>query len=563
MAKREGDPETASAPMVDATADPAPDRYLLLEGQIEAINRFPDANPNPVLRVAGDGRLIYANAASEPLLVALGLEKGRVLPETLLASIRARAAEHPPGRTEVDADGGRRTFAITSVHVADLDVFNLYGQDITAAKVIERFPDRNPNPVLRIDGAGALIYANAASEPIVRALGLVTGEAVPTAFLRQVRAACSGGSEPIEVRGEGRIFAIRPVDIPEFGFTNLYGADITAEKAVDKFPDLNPNPVMRVSWDGRLRYANPASEPIRTGLRLAVGAPIPEELMERIHAATRSDTPDIIEVVAEGRVFELLVASVFEFESINLYGTDVTASRLVEHAHRESERLLLNILPASIAQRLRDGEVVIADRFDAMTVLFADVVDFTPLSARRSANEVVQLLNGVFSAFDTLADTFGLEKIKTVGDAYMIAGGLAPDGDGDDAERMADMGLEMVDAAARVGLELGEPLAIRVGLHTGPAVAGVIGIKKFIYDVWGDTVNTASRMESHGVPGRVQVTRSTYERLRDTHDFEPRGVVDVKGKGPIETYLLVGRRAPRSAGSDGRPIRRLTDSRST
>jgi len=168
----------------------------------------------------------------------------------------------------------------------------------------------------------------------------------------------------------------------------------------------------------------------------------------------------------------------------------------------------------------------------------------------------VQLLNVVFSAFDGLVERFGLEKIKTVGDAYMVAGGLSPDGGGDDAERMADMGLEIVDAVAALGLELGEPLAIRVGLHAGPAVAGVIGIKKFIYDVWGDTVNTASRMESHGVPGRVQVTRSTYERLRDTHDFEARGIIDVKGKGAIETYLLVGRRARRpAAGSAHRTSR--------
>lgn len=522
------------------------DRYLLLERQIEAINRFPDANPNPVLRVAGDGRLIYANAASAPILTALELEDGRLLPDGLLAEVRSRAADEPAGRFEIDTEDGRRTFAITSVYVPDLDVINLYGQDVTAAKVVERFPDRNPNPVLRIDADGALIYANSASQSIVRALGLTTGAPVPAGFLRQVRDACSGSLPPIEVRGEGRIYAIRPVSIPEFGFTNLYGTDVTAEKAVDKFPDLNPNPVMRTSWDGQLRYANPASEPIRDGLGLAVGKPLPMDLLARIKAATRADTPDVIEVVAGERVFELLVASVFEFESINLYGTDVTAARLVEQAHRESERLLLNILPAAIAQRLRDGEVVIADRFDSMTVLFADVVDFTPLSAQRPASEVVELLNIVFSTFDALVDRLGLEKIKTVGDAYMVAGGLSPDSGDDDAERMADLGLEMVDAVARLGRELGESLAIRVGLHSGPAVAGVIGIKKFIYDVWGDTVNTASRMESHGAPGRIQVTRSTYERLRDTHDFEPRGPIEVKGKGTVETYLLVGRRAEQS-----------------
>ena len=521
------------------------DRYLLLEREIEAINRFPDANPNPVMRVAGDGRLIYANPASSPILTALGLEKGQALPDDLLGQVRARAAEDPPGRLEVDCDDGRRTFAITSVRVPDLDVINLYGQDVTAAKVVERFPDRNPNPVLRVDGRGVLIYANTASEPIVRALGLSTGAALPADFHGQVRAACSGLSDPIEVRGEGRIFAIRPVDIPEFGFTNLYGTDVTAVKAVDKFPDLNPNPVMRVSLEGRLRYANPASAGIREGLGLAIGDLLPPELLDRIQAATRADTADVIEVVAGGRVFELLVASVTDFESINLYGTDVTASRLVEHAHQESERLLLNVLPPPIAQRLREGEQTIADRFEATTLLFADVVDFTPLSARRSATEVVELLNRVFSAFDQLAERFDLEKIKTVGDAYMVAGGLSPEGGGDKAEEVADMALEMVDAVARVGVEVGEPLAIRVGLHTGPAVAGVIGIKKFIYDVWGDTVNTASRMESHGVPGRVQVTESTYQRLQRTHEFEHRGTVDVKGKGPIETYLLRGRRSPR------------------
>ncbi len=220
----------------------------------------------------------------------------------------------------------------------------------------------------------------------------------------------------------------------------------------------------------------------------------------------------------------------------------MTASRLVEQVHQESERLLLNVLPPPIARRLRDGEKVIADRFDATTLLFADVVDFTPLAARRPATEVVELLNRIFSAFDELAERFDLEKIKTVGDAYMVAGGLSPTGTGDKAEDVADMALEMVESVARIGDELGEPLAIRVGLHTGPAVAGVIGIKKFIYDVWGDTVNTASRMESHGVPGRVQVTESTYQRLQHTHEFERRGTVDVKGKGPIETYLLRGRR---------------------
>jgi class 3 adenylate cyclase len=388
-----------------------------------------------------------------------------------------------------------------------------------------------------------LLYANAASQPIVRGLELAPGSRLPDAVVEQVRRALAGDETPIEVRGEGRIFLIQPVDIPEFGFTNLYGTDITAVKAVDRFPNLNPNPVLRISRDGRIQYANPASVPIQQALGVTVDDVLPADVLDRVMAAAGGGGgTEVIEVVAGDRTFELLVAAVYEFESINLYGTDVTARRLVERAHRENERLLLNILPPSIAERLRDGEVVIADRFDEMTVLFADVVDFTPLAARLTATATVDLLNRIFSAFDALAEQYRLEKIKTVGDAYMVVGGLAPD-DGEHAARVADMGLEMIEAVARVGREVGHGLQIRVGLQVGPAIAGVIGIKKFIYDVWGDTVNTASRMESHGVPGRIQVTAPTAERLRATHTFEPRGTIDVKGKGPTETWLLVGPRS--------------------
>jgi class 3 adenylate cyclase len=329
---------------------------------------------------------------------------------------------------------------------------------------------------------------------------------------------------------------------------NLYATDITAAKALDRFPDRNPNPVMRVARDGRLIYANPASAPICRVLEATVGGPLPAAFAERVLAAAETATGETIEIRSEDRIFELLVVSVYEFDAINVYGTDVTAAREVAWANAENERLLLNVLPASIADRLRRGEVVIADRFDETTVLFADVVGFTKLSVALSPVEIVETLNAVFSAFDRLAERHGLEKIKTIGDAYMVVGGLTDDGPaepghgarGDHVRRMAEMGLEMLDEAARLSAAAARPMEFRIGMHTGPAVAGVIGIRKFIYDVWGDTVNTASRMESHGVPGRVQVTEGTYLRLHDDFAFESRGLVDVKGKGPIPTYLLVG-----------------------
>ncbi|MBV8072314.1 MAG: HAMP domain-containing protein [Acidobacteriaceae bacterium] len=212
-------------------------------------------------------------------------------------------------------------------------------------------------------------------------------------------------------------------------------------------------------------------------------------------------------------------------------------TEVIEQKNRENERLLLNILPGEIANRLKNGEQEIADTFAEVTVLFADLVGFTALSSKMSAAEVVDMLNGLFSLFDEAANELGIEKIKTIGDCYMAVCGL-PKLCPDHAETMARMALRMLDATRDYGLQKGLNLQLRIGLNSGPVVAGVIGMIKFIYDLWGDTVNLASRMESTGVPGQIQVTRSVYEQLKDSFDFESRGVVQVKGKGEIEAWLL-------------------------
>lgn len=225
-------------------------------------------------------------------------------------------------------------------------------------------------------------------------------------------------------------------------------------------------------------------------------------------------------------------------------GTDATERKRAEEALRveqeKADRLLLNILPAAIAEQLKQCQGSLAERFDEATVLFADIVGFTPLSARVSPLELLNLLNQIFSEFDLLAEQHGLEKIKTIGDNYMVAGGL-PIPRPDHAEAIAEMALDMKASITRFQSDLGEPLQLRIGINTGPVIAGVIGIKKFIYDLWGDTVNTASRMESQGVAGGIQVTASTYEKLRDKYQFSERGAIPIKGKGDMITYLLAGR----------------------
>jgi class 3 adenylate cyclase len=228
------------------------------------------------------------------------------------------------------------------------------------------------------------------------------------------------------------------------------------------------------------------------------------------------------------------------FAAVLVLGEAVRRGRALQREQERSERLLLNVLPAPIAERLKAGEAVIADAFPEVTVLFADIVDFTRRSREVRPAQVVQGLNELFSAFDRLAQRYGVEKIKTIGDAYMVAGGL-PDPRPDHAEAVAEMALTMREEVARRTDPSGQPLAVRIGIDTGPVEAGVIGTVKFSYDLWGDTVNTASRMESHGVPGCIQVTERTYQRLRDGYRLERRGPIQVRGKGEMVTWFLVAR----------------------
>src|SRR6266545_7126636 len=240
------------------------------------------------------------------------------------------------------------------------------------------------------------------------------------------------------------------------------------------------------------------------------------------------------------RVLNDSVPDLALFAAVLLLGEAVRTRRALDLERQKSERLLLNVLPAPIAARLKQTEGVIADAFGEVTVLFADLVDFTRRSEQIAPEQVVQFLNELFSMFDQLAQQRGLEKIKTIGDAHMVVGGL-PDPRPDHAEAVAEMALAMRDAVARRSDPSGRPLAVRIGIDTGAVVAGVIGTSKFSYDLWGDTVNTASRMESDGVAGCIQVTARTYKRLRGGYRFERQEPIQVKGKGEMVTYFLLAR----------------------
>ncbi|QLE54369.1 adenylate/guanylate cyclase domain-containing protein [Nostoc sp. TCL26-01] len=235
----------------------------------------------------------------------------------------------------------------------------------------------------------------------------------------------------------------------------------------------------------------------------------------------------------------ICVISVFLYEQLKKQ--EFKASKELEIAQQQSEKLLLNIFPEVIAEQLKQQHTTIANSFHEVTVLFADIVGFTELSSRISPAILVELLNKIFCLFDELAERHGVEKIKTIGDAYMAVAGL-PNYHDDHAIAIANMALDMQNALTQFNQSNNQYFRIRIGISTGPVVAGVIGLKKFAYDLWGDTVNTASRMESHGIAGSIQVCQTTYALLQDKYLLEERGMIQVKGKGEMMTYLLKGNR---------------------
>ena len=238
---------------------------------------------------------------------------------------------------------------------------------------------------------------------------------------------------------------------------------------------------------------------------------------------------------------EVVVAFNQMFQRVWQEITDRRAAEIQLRSEQEkSERLLLNVLPAAIADQLKEDFSPIANRFDEVTILFADIVRFTELAGQMSAVDLVDQLNHIFSVFDQLVETYGLEKIKTIGDAYMVVGGL-PMPRADHATAIAQLALDMQTVINQFQTHTGDPFQLRIGINTGTVVAGVIGLKKFSYDLWGDAVNLASRMESHGIPGKIQITANTYDHLKEQFHCDLRGAIAVKGIGTVSTYLLVGK----------------------
>jgi class 3 adenylate cyclase len=269
------------------------------------------------------------------------------------------------------------------------------------------------------------------------------------------------------------------------------------------------------------------------GLGILLGAPA------AIYGAAGATTVELVNLLVW-----LMTGAAFAYVAFRM--TDRTrrrafiAERSLAVERDRSESLLRNVLPEPVAERLKARSETIAERFESISILFVDIVGFTPLSQQLEATEVVDMLNSLFSHFDLLVDRFGVEKMRTIGDSYMAVAGV-PTPVPDHAAVMADIALEIRDHVRSLGPTGSRPIDVRIGINSGPVIAGVIGTRRFQYDVWGDAVNTASRMESHGVPGKIQITEATLRLIEDRFECVPRGTIEVKGKGPMDTWFVEGR----------------------
>ena len=284
--------------------------------------------------------------------------------------------------------------------------------------------------------------------------------------------------------------------------------------------------------------------PGKTGLDLvkAVKAEWPERDMEFIIVTGQGGIKEAVEALKLG-VIDFLVKPVDPRELAHV--VHITAELIELKRDRRKykekvEQLLLQVLPATIVRRLNQGETLIADQFEQATVLFSDLVRFTQISAHMPAQEVVRNLNLIFREFDDIASRLGVEKVKTIGDAYLAVAGV-PESSNNHTQALADMALAMLDSLEQVNSELSQPFEMRIGLYTGPIAAGIIGKHRFTYDIWGDTVNMANRFESYSLPNRIHIPESIAEILGEKYVLEPRGIMDIRGKGPMNTYFLNGR----------------------
>ena len=508
---------------------------------IKVLEKFPNQNPNPVLRFSDKGVLLYYNNPSEPIINAWKIKINDKPHKNFLDKLKKTISE---GENSFEINVEQKIFLLKAVYVKELDCINVYGTNITAKKAIDKFPDQNPNPVMRVSKEGILNYHNAASSDIVSSLNLKIGEMISDNLIELVgKTILTKSITKSEITAGKKTYMAHFVPIPEFDFIIIYAADITAKKAINKFPDKNPNPVMRIDKNGELNYFNDASNYIIQNWGIGLNETIPIEIINNLTKPNSNDTPNM-EFEVGDKTYYFNLVKIYEFDFYLLYCTDITDTK-------DKERILAKLskyFSPQVYSSIFTGEldVNINTNRKSLTVFFSDIKGFTTITEKLEPEILTELITYYLTEMTNIAIEYGGTVDKYIGDAIMIFfGDPNTEGIKKDAVSCVAMALKMrrkVKAIRKKWESFGltEALDVRMGIHTDVCTVGNFGSQdRLDYTVLGNGVNLASRLETLANPNEILISENTYNVIRNDIRCTYFDEIKVKGKShPIKTFQV-------------------------
>ncbi|MBT5748248.1 MAG: adenylate/guanylate cyclase domain-containing protein [Candidatus Marinimicrobia bacterium] len=507
----------------------------------KVLQKFPDQNPNPVLRFSDKGVLQYYNSPSEPIIDAWKININDKPNKEFLDKLKITLAENE-NSFEINVDS--KSFLLKAVYIKELSSINVYGTDITAKKAIDKFPDQNPNPVMRISKEGILNYYNKASYDIVNSHNLKTGEVISDNLIELVsKTILTNSITQNELTAGNKTYLANFVPVQEFGFIIIYATDITAKKVINKFPDKNPNPVMKLGQNGELKYFNDASKYIIQNWDIGLNDTIPKEIIKNL---TKQNTKDVhnMEFEVGNKTYYLNLVKINEFDFFLLYGTDITDTK-------DKEMILTKLskyFSPQVYNSIFTGEldVKIDTNRKNLTVFFSDIKGFTTITEKLEPEILTELITYYLTEMTNIAIEYGGTVDKYIGDAIMIFfGDPKTDGITKDAVSCVSMALKMkrkLKAIRKRWISFGltESLDVRMGIHTDVCTVGNFGSHdRLDYTVLGNGVNIASRLESLAKPNEILISENTFNIIRNDIECIYADEIIVKGKShPIKTFQV-------------------------
>ena len=508
---------------------------------IKVLEKFPDQNPNPVLRFSDKGVLLYYNDPSEPIISAWKIKINDKAHKSFLDNLKNTIAEHE-NSFEINIE--QKIFLLKAVYIKELDCINIYGTDITAKKVIDKFPDQNPNPVMRVSKDGILDYYNAASSEIVSSYNLKIGEMVSDNLIELVgKTILTKSITQNELTAGKKTYLANFVPVPEFDFIIIYASDITAKKVINKFPDKNPNPVMRIGKNGELNYFNDASNYIIQNWGIGLNDAIPGEIIKNLKKSTSNDSHNM-ELEVGDKTYYFNLVKIDEFDFFLLYGTDITDTK-------DKERILAKLskyFSPQVYSSIFTGEldVNINTNRKNLTVFFSDIKGFTTITEKLEPEILTELITYYLTEMTNIAIEYGGTVDKYIGDAIMIFfGDPKTEGIKKDAVSCVAMALKMKRKLKAIrkkweSFGLTESLDVRMGIHTDVCTVGNFGSEdRLDYTVLGNGVNLASRLESLANANEILVSENTFNVIRNDIRCTYFDEIKVKGKShSIKTFQV-------------------------